>query len=153
MGPLIDDNAVQRVHQWVEEAVAAGAQLLTGGTVDGSIVTPAVLRDAPADASVVCEEVFGPVVTLLTVADLDEAIRLANDSRFGLNTAIFTRDLPTALRYAREGEAGSVLVNVPPSFRAEHMPYGGVKESGQGREGVPYAVAEFTRQKLVILSV
>jgi len=152
VGPLVDDVAVARVVDWVREAAEAGARIVTGGAAEGSVVLPTLVRDAPASARVVCEEVFGPVLTVVSVSDLDEAIRLANTSRYGLNTAIFTRDLTTALRYAREGQAGSVLVNIPPSFRAEHMPYGGVKESGQGREGVRYAVAEFTHQKLVALA-
>jgi acyl-CoA reductase-like NAD-dependent aldehyde dehydrogenase len=110
-----------------------------------------VVTDVPASSPLLCEEVFGPVVSVVPVANLDEAIRAVNDSRFGLNTSIYTSDLTSALRYAREAQAGTVLVNRPPAFRADHMPYGGVKESGQGREGVKYAVEELTERKLVIL--
>jgi acyl-CoA reductase-like NAD-dependent aldehyde dehydrogenase len=101
---------------------------------------------------VVCEEVFGPVASIRTVKSVAEGVDEVNSARYGLNTAIFTRDLASALLFAREAEAGSVLVNITPSFRADHMPYGGVKDSGQGREGVKYAISELLDQHLVVLA-
>ncbi len=110
-----------------------------------------MLADVPATARVVCEEVFGPVASIRTVKSVSEGIEEVNSARFGLNTSIFTSDLASALQFAREAEAGSVLVNITPAFRADHMPYGGVKDSGQGREGVKYAIAELLDQRLVVL--
>jgi acyl-CoA reductase-like NAD-dependent aldehyde dehydrogenase len=111
-----------------------------------------VLADVPATARVVCEEVFGPVASIRTVKSVAEGIEEVNSARYGLNTAIFTSDLASALQFAREAEAGSVLVNITPAFRADHMPYGGVKDSGQGREGVKYAIAELLDQRLIVLA-
>ncbi|REF36332.1 aldehyde dehydrogenase family protein [Thermasporomyces composti] len=152
VGPLITPEATKRVRSWLDDAVRDGARIVTGGTLtDDGVLRPTVVTDVPASSPLLCEEVFGPVVSVVPVANLDEAIRAVNDSRFGLNTSIYTSDLTSALRYAREAQAGTVLVNRPPAFRADHMPYGGVKESGQGREGVKYAVEELTERKLVIL--
>lgn len=152
VGPLVADSEVARIHSWLEEAVASGARILAGGTTDGPVLAPTLIADVRAKDRIVCEEVFGPVVAVSIIDSLDEAIGLVNDSIYGLNTSIYTATIADALAYARRAEAGTVLVNVPPSFRADHMPYGGVKDSGQGREGVKYAVAEMTEQKLVILS-
>ncbi len=151
VGPLVADTEIERIRTWLDEAKHRGADIVAGGTVEGSVLAPTLVADATQSDRIVCEEVFGPVVSVVTVADIDAAIASVNDSKYGLNTAIYTQSLATALRYAREAQAGSVLVNVPPSFRADHMPYGGVKDSGQGREGVKYAVAEMTEQKLVVL--
>lgn len=152
VGPLISEQARERVLAWIGEATASGAVLRTGGELEGPVLRPTVLTAVPATARVMCEEAFGPVVSIRSVTGLDDALKEVNASRFGLNTAIFTRDLAAALRYAREAEAGTVLVNVTPSFRADHMPYGGVKDSGQGREGVRYAINELLDQRLVILA-
>lgn len=152
VGPLVADSEVGRIESWLAEAVASGARIVAGGTSEGSVLAPTLIADVSADDRVVCEEVFGPVVAVTAFDDLDEAIGLVNDSIYGLNTSIYTASIGAALDYARRAEAGTVLVNVPPSFRADQMPYGGVKDSGQGREGVKYAVAELTEQKLVILS-
>lgn len=151
VGPLVADSEVERIAGWLDEAVAGGATVVSGGVVDGPVLAPTVVTGASASDRIMCDEVFGPVVSVIVVDDLDAAIAAVNDSKYGLNTSIYTASLTTSLRYAREAECGSVLVNVPPSFRADHMPYGGVKQSGQGREGVKYAVAELTEQKLVIL--
>lgn len=151
VGPLISSAAVERVEQWLAEAVDAGARLITGGQRDGQALQPTILADVPAEARVVCEEVFGPVVSVISVPDEKAGIRSINDSRFGLNAAVFTRDLGTAMRCTREIQAGSVLVNLPPAFRTDNMPYGGVKDSGQGREGVSYAVAELLEERLVLI--
>jgi acyl-CoA reductase-like NAD-dependent aldehyde dehydrogenase len=152
VGPVISEQARERLVAWIGEAVQGGARIATGGTMDGTCLRPTVLADVPATARVVCEEVFGPVVSIRTVKSVAEGIEEVNSARYGLNTAIFTSDLASALQFAREAEAGSVLVNITPAFRADHMPYGGVKDSGQGREGVKYAIAELLDQRLVVLA-
>lgn len=152
VGPLVADTEVVRIDAWLKEAVARGARIIVGGEPQGSVLPPTLVAGVRADDRLIQEEVFGPVVAVTVVESLEEAIDLVNDSLYGLNTSIYTASLSGALTYARLAVAGSVLVNVPPSFRADHMPYGGVKNSGQGREGVKYAVAEMTEQKLVILS-
>lgn len=152
VGPVISQQSRDRVVEWIGDAVESGARLVTGGTLDGSCLRPTVLADVPASSRVVCEEVFGPVVSIRTVGDVAEGIAEVNSARYGLNTALFTSDLGSALRFAEQAEAGSVLINITPAFRADHMPYGGVKDSGQGREGVKYAIAELLDQRLVILA-
>ena len=152
VGPVISEQARERLVEWIAEAVDGGARIATGGTLEGACLRPTVLADVPATARVVCEEVFGPVASIRTVKSVSEGIEEVNSARFGLNTSIFTSDLASALQFAREAEAGSVLVNITPAFRADHMPYGGVKDSGQGREGVKYAIAELLDQRLVVLA-
>jgi acyl-CoA reductase-like NAD-dependent aldehyde dehydrogenase len=152
VGPLITPAAAERVLSWVTDAVAAGARLVTGGTMTGRLLRPTVLTDVEAASPLRCEEVFGPVVTVVRIKDVAEGLREVNDSRFGLNTAIYTNDLAHALDFARRAQAGTVLVNASPSFRADQMPYGGVKDSGHGREGVKYAVAALTAPKLVVIN-
>ena len=128
------------------------ARVLVGGTVsDDGVLAPTLLVDVDDKSRIVCEEAFGPVVSVIEVDSLDDALARVNASDFGLNTSVYTADLASALRYARTAEAGSVLVNMPPSFRADHMPYGGVKDSGQGTEGVRYAIEELLHHKLVVL--
>ena len=151
VGPLITRAARDRVVDWVREAVAAGGVLVSGGTTDGGLLQPTIVSDVPVDCSLIREEVFGPVVAVNRVSDLESALDEVNSSKYGLNTSIFTSDVSRALAFARRAESGSVLVNVSPSYRADHMPYGGVKQSGEGKEGVPYAVREFTEFKLVVL--
>jgi acyl-CoA reductase-like NAD-dependent aldehyde dehydrogenase len=151
VGPLIDEDARERVRSWVADS---GGEVLTGGdmTADG-ILTPTVISNPPPDAKVSCEEVFGPVVTLTRTRSLEEAIELANSTRYGLQAGIFTRDLQTALRAARELEFGGVTINEAPTFRADQMPYGGVKASGNTREGPAYAVRELTEERLVAVEL
>jgi acyl-CoA reductase-like NAD-dependent aldehyde dehydrogenase len=155
VGPLIDAENRDRVLAWVEEARAAGAEILAGGELadDGRVVRPTVIARPPADAKVVCEEVFGPVVTVEPVDSLDEAIARANATRYGLQAGIFTRDLGKALRAARELDFGGVTVNEAPTFRADQMPYGGVKDSGNTKEGPPWAIRELTEECLVVLGI
>jgi acyl-CoA reductase-like NAD-dependent aldehyde dehydrogenase len=152
VGPLIDEPAARRVESWVEEAVAAGARVLTGGSRDGATYAPTVLTDVPADAKVSCEEVFGPVVVLDVVDSVDEAFARVNDSRFGLQTGVFTRDLQVAFRAAAVLEVGGVVIGDVPSFRADQMPYGGVKDSGTGREGVRAAMEDLTEERVLVLT-
>ncbi len=152
VGPLVDENAARRVCDWIDQAVDAGAKLLTGGVRDGATVSPAVLVDVPASAKVWCEEVFGPVVVLAPVDGVDGAIEAVNDSRFGLQTGVFTKDTRTAFRFFAELNVGGVIVGDVPSYRADQMPYGGVKESGVGREGVAYAMTDFTEERVMVLT-
>ncbi|MGY1807080.1 aldehyde dehydrogenase family protein [Blastococcus sp. SYSU D00669] len=152
VGPLIDEAAACRVESWVDEAVAAGARLLTGGVRDGAAYAPTVLTGVPADAKVACEEVFGPVVVLDVVDSVDEAFARVNDSRFGLQAGVFTGDLQLAFRAARELEVGGVVVGDVPSFRADQMPYGGLKDSGTGREGVHAAMEDLTEERVLVLT-
>ncbi|NEK87357.1 aldehyde dehydrogenase family protein [Blastococcus saxobsidens] len=152
VGPLIDEAAARRVETWVEEAVAAGATVLTGGTRAGAAYAPTVLTDVPATAKVACEEIFGPVVVLDVVDTVDEAFGRVNDSRFGLQAGVFTRDLQLAFRAARELEVGGVVIGDVPSFRADQMPYGGLKDSGTGREGVHAAMEDLTEERVLVLT-
>jgi acyl-CoA reductase-like NAD-dependent aldehyde dehydrogenase len=122
VGPLVDENAAERVALWIEEAVVGGAKLLTGGVRDGASITPAVLVDVPADAKVWTEEVFGPVLVIAPVDGVDGAIAAVNDSRFGLQTGVFTKDIQTAFRFFAELEVGGVIVGDVPSYRADQMP-------------------------------
>jgi acyl-CoA reductase-like NAD-dependent aldehyde dehydrogenase len=148
---LISRDDVERVKAWIDEAVAGGAHIAAGGEVLNGMLMPTVLVDVKADMKVCTEEVFGPVVGVQTYRELDEALRLANDTRYGLQAAIFTRDLANALRAARELDFGGVMVNEVPTFRADQMPYGGVRDSGNTREGPRYAVESMTELRLVVI--
>ncbi len=148
---LISTDERDRVASWIDEAKAGGADVLTGGEVDGPFLRPTVLANVKPDMKVCALEVFGPVVAVQTYTDVGEALRLANDSRYGLQAAIFTRDLSTALRAARTLEYGGVLVNEVPTFRADQMPYGGVRDSGNTREGPQSAAREMTEERLVVI--
>ncbi|TQS20653.1 aldehyde dehydrogenase family protein [Microbispora sp. KK1-11] len=152
VGPLVSEDAAIRVESWVNEAVSAGARLLAGGTRDGATVAPTVLADVPAGAKVACEEVFGPVMIVQRVASVDEAFAAVNDSRYGLQAGVFTRSLDVAFRANRELEVGGVVIGDVPSYRADQMPYGGVKESGVGREGLRSAMEDFTYEKVMVLT-
>ncbi|WP_158253231.1 aldehyde dehydrogenase family protein [Cryobacterium sp. N19] len=151
VGPLITAQAADRVSTWIAQAVAEGATVLAGGTEMNGVIAPTVMTAVQSDSPLLCQEVFGPVVTIVHVESAEEAIERINESVYGLNTSIYTSDLAAAFSFSRRIQSGTVLVNIPPSFRADHMPYGGVKESGQGREGVKYAVAEMLLEKLVII--
>ena len=153
VGPLIDRDARDRVLAWIEEARAAGAEILTGGGLEGELVQPTVIANAAPDLKVSCEEVFGPVCTVAPYDTLDQAIELANGTRYGLQAGIFTRDVKTALAAAQRLEFGGVTVNEAPTFRADQMPYGGVKDSGNTREGPAYAIRELTEERLVVLEL
>ncbi|TNY35962.1 aldehyde dehydrogenase family protein [Thermomonospora catenispora] len=152
VGPLISEEAARRVESWVAEAVEAGAKVLTGGTRDGASFAPTVLTDVPPEAKVSCEEVFGPVLTVQPFDTLEEAFALVNDSRYGLQAGVFTRSLDVAFRANRELEVGGVVIGDVPSYRADQMPYGGVKESGVGREGLRSAMEDFTYEKVMVLT-
>ncbi|MEV5720159.1 aldehyde dehydrogenase family protein [Amycolatopsis mediterranei] len=152
VGPLINLDAATRVSSWIASAVSAGGRLLTGGTRSGATVEPTVLADVPEDAAVMAEEVFGPVVSLVRVASVGEGIERINASRFGLQAGVFTRDVPTAFSVSAALKVGGVIVGDVPSFRADQMPYGGVKDSGAGREGPASAMADFTEERVTVLT-
>jgi acyl-CoA reductase-like NAD-dependent aldehyde dehydrogenase len=153
VGPVIDEDAKERILEWIEEARSGGAEVLAGGEEQDGLIRPTVIGHAPRELKVSCEEVFGPVVSVNAVDSLDEAIELANSTRYGLQAGIFTSSLDTALRAARELEFGGVTVNEAPTFRSDQMPYGGVKDSGNTREGPHYAVRELTEEHLVVLAL
>ena len=153
VGPLISESDRDRILSWIEEAKSDGAVVLTGGELDGELLLPTVIAEAPTDAKVSCEEVFGPLCTVTPFDTLDEAIDLANSTRFGLQAGVFTRDVKSALRAARKLEFGGVTVNEAPTFRADQMPYGGIKDSGNTREGPAYAIREMTEERLVVLQL
>lgn len=152
VGPLIDTAAAERVEAWVAEAVAAGARLRAGGHRDGATLAPAVLTEVGEDTKVMADEVFGPVVCVNPVDSVDEAFARVNASRFGLQAGVFTHHLPTAFRAAETLEVGGVIIGDVPSFRADQMPYGGVKDSGIGREGPAAAMADLTEERVTVLS-
>jgi acyl-CoA reductase-like NAD-dependent aldehyde dehydrogenase len=151
LGTMVDEKEARRVEAWIADAVAHGARVLAGGQRRGAAIVPTVLAGVPADRPVVCEEVFGPVAVLDTYDDLDEGLVRATDTPYGLVGAVFTRSLSTALSVARRLRVGSVMVNRPSNYRLDHLPYGGVKESGIGREGPRYAVLEMTEPRLVLI--
>lgn len=151
VGPLISPDERDRVKEWIDEAVSAGAELVTGGELvdEGRCLAPTLLRNPSREAKVWCDEIFGPVATISSFSTVDEALEMANDSVFGLQAGVFTPDVATALRAVRELEFGGVLVNEVPTFRADQQPYGGVKDSGNTREGPYYAVRELTEERLI----
>ncbi len=153
VGPVISASDRDRILSWIEEAKSGGATVLTGGRLDGELLLPTVIAEPPPKAKVSCEEVFGPVCTVTPFDTFDEAIALANSTRFGLQAGVFTRNLKNALRAAHTLEFGGVTVNEAPTFRADQMPYGGVKDSGNTREGPAYAVREMTDVRLVVLQL
>ncbi|HEY8773591.1 MAG TPA: aldehyde dehydrogenase family protein [Gaiellaceae bacterium] len=151
VGPLIDGEAKERVLAWIAES---GGELLAGGdTTDDGLIRPTVIARPRPDSKVACEEVFGPVCTITPYDSLDEALELANGTRYGLQAGIFTANVKSALRAARELEFGGVTVNEAPTFRADQMPYGGVKDSGNTREGPAYAVRELTEERVIVLQL
>ena len=152
LGPMIDEGAARRVESWVEEAVAKGARVATGGHRRGTMFEPTVMVDVPAEANVCAEEVFAPLVGVYPFDSFEEAVRQVNRSYYGLQAGVFTRDIERAW-YAYENlEVGGVVINDVATWRAEHMPYGGVKGSGFGREGVKYAIEEMTELRLMVLN-
>ncbi|OLF12461.1 aldehyde dehydrogenase family protein [Actinophytocola xanthii] len=152
VGPLVDEAAAERVESWVNEAVGAGGRLLAGGKRDGATVQPTVLSDVPHDQKVWAEEVFGPVLVVSVTDGLDDAFAQVNASQYGLQAGVFTRDVQVAFRARAELEVGGVVIGDVPSFRADQMPYGGVKGSGFGREGVRSAMNDLTEERVMVLT-
>ena len=150
MGPMIRESDAARVGQWIREAVDQGARIVAGGEWEGTLHSPTIVADATADMRISREELFGPAVAVSAFSDIDEAISMANDSRFGLSAGIFTQNLDWAMRFAREVESGNLHINSSPQWRADLMPYGGLKDSGMGKEGPGYAVQEMTELKMVV---
>lgn len=151
VGTLVDEQTADRVMQWIDEAVKTGAKVLHGAEKQGACVVPTILENPPKTTKVVCEEVFGPVVSVIPYSSLDEAITEANDSKFGLQVGLFTNKIDLAYKVANEMEVGGVIINGTSNFRLDHWPYGGVKNSGIGREGPRFAVQEMTELKMVVL--
>lgn len=151
VGPVVDDAAADRISSWVEQARLAGARLLAGGERHGTLIAPVVLTEVPVDATVWREEVFGPVLCLSVVDGMDAALDLVNDSAYGLQAGLFTRDLTVAFRAAAQLDVGGLIVGDVPSYRSDQMPYGGVKNSGTGREGVRSAMTDFTEERVLVL--
>jgi acyl-CoA reductase-like NAD-dependent aldehyde dehydrogenase len=153
VGPVIDSDARERILAWIDEARESGATLLTGGKVEGDVISPTVIANASLDLKVCREEVFGPVCVVNSYETLEEALKLANGTRYGLQAGIFTADIRVAMRAAQELEFGGVTVNEAPTFRADQMPYGGVKDSGNTREGPAYAVRELSEERVVVIEL
>ncbi len=150
LSAMVSEKEAQRVDAWVSEAASSGARIVTGGQRQGAMYAPTIVADVDPKMRISCEELFGPAVAVTPVESVEEAITVANDSDYGLGSGIFTRDLNTALRFARQAQTGSVMINWTPLWRADLMPYGGFKNSGVGKEGPHYAVEEMTEIKTVV---
>ena len=150
MGPMIRKDDAIRVSEWVTEAVSDGAELLTGGERNGQIYAPTIVSNVKPEMKISRDEVFGPVVGVTRVGNIDDAIALANDTNYGLSAAIFTQNIDWAMKFVREVDSGNLMVNWGTQWRADLMPYGGLKDSGMGKEGPKYAVQEMTELKMAI---
>ncbi len=148
---LIDAGETDRVRTWIDDAVGEGATIAAGGHLEGSVLVPTVLTGVLPDMEVCRNEVFGPVVGVAVYDDYAEALRLANDSRYGLQAAVFTSDIGKALEAARTLDYGGVMINEVPTWRADQMPYGGLRDSGNTREGPAWAAREMTEERLVVI--
>jgi acyl-CoA reductase-like NAD-dependent aldehyde dehydrogenase len=153
VGPLIRESDAIRAKEWVDEAVKGGARLLCGGQRNGSILEPTVLTGTRPEMKVNCQEIFAPVVTVESYETFDEALRQINSSAYGLQAGIFTRDVKLLFNAYEELEVGGLVAGDVPSFRIDHMPYGGIKDSGLGREGLRYAIEEMTEPKLLVMNL
>ncbi|HJS20837.1 MAG TPA: aldehyde dehydrogenase family protein [Anaerolineales bacterium] len=151
VGPMIDANEVDRIEGWVNEAATSGAKVLTGGRRDGMVYYPTVLTGVNNDMKVVAEEVFAPVASVISSDDFESALQEANDSKFGLQVGVFTKDIDRVFRAIKRLNFGGVIVNDTPNFRADHMPYGGNRQSGLGREGVRFAMEDMTNIQMVAI--
>jgi len=151
IGPMISEQEAKRLHEWIQEAIAAGGKLLCGGRREGVMLEATLLEDVPKHLPICAQEAFGPVAVVLKFRDFDAALEEVNDSVYGLQAGIFTRDLYKALRAWDKLEVGGVLIGEVPSWRVDHMPYGGVKESGLGREGIRFAIEEMTEIRLMVI--
>ena len=152
VGPLVSESSARRVETWVGQAVAAGATVLTGGRRDGAFFSPTLLGDVSFDQPVMADEVFGPVAVIISYVDFEEALSIVNESKFGLQVGLFTSDYTQIMTAFEMLDVGGVIVGNVPGFRLDHTPYGGVKDSGLGREGVRSAIAHMTEEKLLVLN-
>ena len=153
IGPLIDKDALKKTEQWLEEAIKDGAKILCGGKGENGFFEPTVLENTSRDMKVICGEVFAPVVSLIPYESFDEALDEINDSIYGLQAGVYTNDINKAFTAFNKLEVGGVIINDVPTYRADHMPYGGVKDSGTGREGLKYAIEEMTELKTMIFNL
>jgi acyl-CoA reductase-like NAD-dependent aldehyde dehydrogenase len=151
VGPLINLQDIERVHAWIEVAKDLGGTVLTGGYYEGTIYQPTVLANVPKHARCVSREVFAPVTILFSYQNFEQAIEEVNDSVYGLQAGVFTKDITKILRAFNRLEVGGVMINEVPTFRVDNFPYGGIKASGLGREGVKYAIEEMTELKVMVL--
>jgi glyceraldehyde-3-phosphate dehydrogenase (NADP+) len=151
MGPMVREADAERVESWINEAVSGGAKLVTGGQRQGTLLAPAILCDVDPKQRISCEELFGPAVAVTPFTSFDEALSLANGTNYGLSASIFTQDIDRAFRFAREVDAGNLHINWGTQWRADLMPYGGLKDSGLGKEGPRYAIREMTEEKMVVI--
>ena len=152
VGPMVDAAAASRTQRWVDEAVALGGKVLLGGKANGNFFPPTILTDTPVTAQVCSNEAFAPLVVAFPFREFGNAVRQVNDSFFGLQTGVFTNDLGHAWQAFNELEVGGVIVNDVPTYRIDHMPYGGVKDSGLGREGLRWAIEDMTELRLMVLA-
>ena len=152
VGPMISEAAAQRVEEWVSEAIAQGANVLSGGQRDGQFYRPTWLKDVPEEAKVSCEEVFGPVATFARYRDFDAALNAVNATKYGLQAGVFTNSLPKTFQAFETLEVGGLMINDIPTYRVDHMPYGGVKASGLGREGPRYVIEAYTEPRLLAIN-
>jgi glyceraldehyde-3-phosphate dehydrogenase (NADP+) len=152
VGPMVDEANARRTQEWVDEAVAMGGRLLLGGQAQGTYFPPTIMTDVPFTARVCSSEAFAPLVVAFKFSSMDEAIRRVNDSDFGLQTGVFTADIGEAWKAFNELEVGGVIINDIPSYRIDHMPYGGVKDSGQGREGLRWSIEDMTELRIMVLA-
>jgi acyl-CoA reductase-like NAD-dependent aldehyde dehydrogenase len=150
---MIRLREAERVESWVGEAVEQGAVIALGGKRDGALYEPTILTNVHDDMKVCRQEVFGPVVSVATYQEIDEVIAKVNDSDYGLQAGLFTNDLQFAMKAAREIEVGGLIVNDASAYRVDHMPYGGVKNSGNGKEGPKYAIEEMTEERIIVLNL
>ena len=150
LGPMVRAQDATRVNEWIAEAVGAGAKTLVGGDYSGAMHQATVVADVSPEMRISCDELFGPAVAVTPASDIEEAIEMANDTNYGLSAAIFTQDIDRGIKFAREVHSGNLMINSGPQFRADLMPYGGLKDSGMGKEGPKYAVEEMTELKMVV---
>lgn len=153
IGCLVDEQSARRIQLWIQEAIESGAQLLNGGSRNGAVVEPTILLNPPKNSKVVCEEVFGPIVSIIPYASIEEAINEANDSKYGLQLGLFTNSMDLAYKVAKSAEVGGVIINGTSNFRLDHYPYGGVKDSGVGKEGPRFAIQEMLESKMIVFQV
>ncbi len=153
VGPIIAVDEVNRIQSWIQEAVEKGAKVATGGEAEKTVFKPTVVVDVPEETKLFYEEAFAPVVTVKRFKDIDEALNLVNKSNYGLQVGVFTNNIKNAWKFIEGAEVGGVIINDIPTFRADHMPYGGVKGSGIGREGPKFAIEDYTEIKMVIFDI